>query len=82
MTITNHDCARYFEPGKRDATALRRLLAALAWLVTVVVLWCHRERLRWELHKLSELDDHLLKDIGLTRGDVPRTHKQPFWQWR
>lgn len=83
MTITNHQSVRHFEPaGKRDTTALRRLVAMFIWLVTVVVLWCLRQRLRWELHRLTEMDDHMLKDIGLTRCDVSRALKKPFWHWR
>jgi len=30
--------------------------------------------------KLSELDDHLLKDIGVTRAQAERTGRKWFWQ--
>ncbi|HSS63103.1 MAG TPA: DUF1127 domain-containing protein [Gammaproteobacteria bacterium] len=29
---------------------------------------------------LAELDDRMLKDIGLTRADVAREIHKPFWQ--
>ena len=28
---------------------------------------------------LRELDDHLLKDIGLSRADAEREARRPFW---
>jgi uncharacterized protein YjiS (DUF1127 family) len=29
---------------------------------------------------LSELDDHLLRDIGLSRADARRELSKPFWR--
>jgi uncharacterized protein YjiS (DUF1127 family) len=29
---------------------------------------------------LVELDDHMLKDVGITRGEVEREAKMPFWR--
>ncbi len=34
-------------------------------------------RERRELRALQDLDDHLLKDVGLTRDDLERTLNQP-----
>jgi len=31
-------------------------------------------------HVLARLDDHLLQDIGLTRGAVRRDLMKPFWR--
>ena len=31
-------------------------------------------------HHLSTLDDHVLKDIGLTRADVSAEVNKPFWR--
>jgi uncharacterized protein YjiS (DUF1127 family) len=39
--------------------------------------WLHRSRSRYEL---AELDDHLLRDIGLTRGQVTAEAHKAFWQ--
>lgn len=33
-----------------------------------------------DLRYLSELDDHVLSDIGLRRWDVTREASKPFWQ--
>jgi uncharacterized protein YjiS (DUF1127 family) len=33
-----------------------------------------------ERRHLSELDDHLLNDIGLNRADVETISTKPFWR--
>jgi uncharacterized protein YjiS (DUF1127 family) len=43
----------------------------------VIRFWHERARQRGAL---SELDDHLLRDIGLTKFDVARECEKPFWQ--
>ncbi len=63
------------------------LLGAQGWIVApveprrslVAVLreWLHRSRTR---HEIAELDDHLLRDIGLTRFDVAVESRKHFWQ--
>jgi len=35
--------------------------------------------LRRSRHRLSELDDHLLRDIGLTRGQASLESEQVSW---
>ena len=42
-----------------------------------IVLWCARAR---ERHALSELDEYLLRDVGLTRSEAHRESVQPFWR--
>jgi uncharacterized protein YjiS (DUF1127 family) len=39
--------------------------------------WVARAR---ERNALSDLDDRLLGDIGLTRGSAEREWSKPFWQ--
>jgi uncharacterized protein YjiS (DUF1127 family) len=51
----------------------RRLGAA----VRVVWFWLERSRQR---RALAALDDHLLRDIGLTRDAALRECTQPFWK--
>jgi uncharacterized protein YjiS (DUF1127 family) len=44
--------------------------------VEPVLTWRARARERWEL---AGLDDRMLHDIGLTRADVDREYRKPFW---
>jgi uncharacterized protein YjiS (DUF1127 family) len=43
----------------------------------VVWLWLMRVQSRRDMAMLS---DHMLRDIGLTRGDVERELMKPFWR--
>ena len=49
----------------------------VAKLLTTLLGWSARARERRSLYRL---DDHLLKDIGLTRADVEREASKHFWQ--
>lgn len=40
-------------------------------------LWLHRHNSR---RHLAELDDYMLKDIGMTRVDADREALKPFWR--
>jgi uncharacterized protein YjiS (DUF1127 family) len=59
--------------GRRTAitsTVFPRLLAALL-----------RMHERWHQRQdLRELDDHLLRDIGITRAQARREASKPFWR--
>jgi uncharacterized protein YjiS (DUF1127 family) len=50
---------------------------ALGGLVRIALAWQERRRQR---HALQMLDDHLLKDIGLSRADIHREATKRFWQ--
>jgi uncharacterized protein YjiS (DUF1127 family) len=60
--------------GFRRAVGLLR--AARRSAVGAALGW--RERAR-QLRSLRELDDHLLRDIGLTREQVALETVKPFW---
>ena len=42
-----------------------------------IALWIERTRQR---QALAGLDDHMLRDIGITRVEVARECEKPFWQ--
>ena len=48
---------------------------AAAW--GLLAKWVERTRQR---HALADLDDHQLRDIGITRVDAARECEKPFWR--
>ncbi|MFW5679116.1 MAG: DUF1127 domain-containing protein [Pseudomonadota bacterium] len=59
-------------PG-RHVSVTDRVLAAIGQ----ALLWYGRAR---ERRALAELDDHLLRDIGVSRAEADREAGKPFWQ--
>jgi uncharacterized protein YjiS (DUF1127 family) len=60
--------------SRRGDTFLTRFLIAAA---DMVLEWSERSRQRCTL---DTLDDHLLRDIGLTHVDVIVERSKPFWR--
>lgn len=54
-----------------------KLLALIIFSLSQLRMWGQRLRQR---HRLAQLDDRLLSDIGLGRGDVERESGKPFWR--
>jgi uncharacterized protein YjiS (DUF1127 family) len=48
-----------------------------AMLVEQLLVWHERARQR---HQLRGLSDHMLRDMGLGRGDVEAEAAKPFWR--
>lgn len=61
--------------GGREFIRTAQHLAAQVF--TTLLDW--QERARQRRH-LAQLDDHMLKDIGLTRVDVARETSKAFWK--
>jgi uncharacterized protein YjiS (DUF1127 family) len=58
----------------------RRVSVLAVWLwhaADQLVMWHERARQRRQLRSLSE---RMLRDIGLTRGDVMAESSKPFWR--
>lgn len=68
-------------PDLQQAHAIFPTLSnASHWMGSVrtrLSIWLRRSRTR---HALSNLDDHLLRDIGLNRTDQIHEAGKPFWR--
>ena len=54
-----------------------RIVGVVTNLLTCLYVW--QERAATRKH-LAAMDDHMLKDIGLSHADVHRESRKPFWQ--
>ncbi len=63
--------------GTRSTTRIRRFTGLVRAVMLQLVLWQERAEQR---HRLAELDERMLKDIGLTRADVQAEINKPFWR--
>lgn len=69
-------------PGRCRRGGTRRTVAGIVvtavgaaiGAVSAMIARTHQRR------SLAKLDDHLLRDIGLTRDDVRRELEKPFWR--
>lgn len=63
--------------GVAAASATGSFLSLLRGLVEQLFVWQER----WEQReRLSGLDEHILRDIGLSRADALRESDKPFWR--
>ncbi len=53
------------------------IVAVLDRLFEAPFVWAERAA---ERRHLSELDDHMLRDIGLNRADIHTATSKPFWR--
>jgi uncharacterized protein YjiS (DUF1127 family) len=61
----------------RHSDALAALGDAGQWVLATLRGWRRRSRDR---HRLVELDDRMLRDIGITRADAIILGNKPFWK--
>jgi uncharacterized protein YjiS (DUF1127 family) len=52
---------------------------AAGWLRTPLF-WIERSRQRRQLRELADLNNHLLKDIGVSQEQALREASKPFWR--
>ena len=69
----------YLPPQPYSAWRAKRHIhpVAAAWML--VSSWIERSRQR---QALAALDDHQLRDIGITRLEAVREAEKPFWKGR
>jgi uncharacterized protein YjiS (DUF1127 family) len=51
---------------------------ARTWLQTIA-LWIARHRRRKALEEMAQLNEHLLRDVGLSRAQILKEAARPFW---
>ena len=78
----SHKLLNAYAPYRTDVVTDRRaekktLSRPFGLLRDTLACWHQR---RHQRTALSELDDRLLKDIGLTRADAAREVRKYFWQ--
>ncbi len=73
MQVTEYYSNLIWFPGNRD---LSRVMAKIRGLGATVSLWRSRQQERRDLMKL---DDHFLRDIGITRSQAVEEATKPFW---
>ena len=77
--MSQQDCIDTIAPRRPWALAWlaqRGLGQACRWAAEIWLVWSDRSRQR---RQLSELSDHMLRDIGLTRADAWAEADKPFW---
>jgi len=52
------------------------LAVVLIWAANVISVWSYRKRSR---NALTQLDDHRLRDIGVSREDAHKEALKRFW---
>lgn len=53
------------------------IVSVLDRMVEAPFIWAERAA---ERRHLAQLDDHLLRDIGLSRADIETVSAKPFWR--
>ncbi len=69
-------CDQTVSTAYRSDSSFEHRIAGVGDIVALVARWAQRSAQR---RHLRELDDHLLRDMGLTRADVEREASKPFW---
>lgn len=76
-SIPNYSISR---PGRFDlsfADSLRVLRRVATGIVDLLLTWQERANQRF---RLEQMNDHMLKDLGISRADVYHETAKPFWK--
>jgi uncharacterized protein YjiS (DUF1127 family) len=68
-----------YAQGRATARKTQRISSALSGLLETIRAWIVRSRQRRAIAELAELDDHILKDIGVSKDKMLREAAKPFW---
>lgn len=72
-------CATQADRSARSTNGRAAPFAAMRHVLRVLSAW---QRRFVDRRTLAELDDHMLRDIGLTRADLEMELLRPFWRGR
>jgi len=72
-----HGLRTVARPAHSFDSSLKGLGTLIVSAMDTVLDWQDRARQR---HNLLEMDDHLLRDIGLSRADLENEAAKPFWR--
>lgn len=75
--MINVQANQSLRPALQDGQHIPQLAVFLIWMANVITVWSHRRKSR--IH-LSQLEEHRLRDLGLTRHDVSTETDKPFWR--
>ena len=67
----------YLPPKAYSAWRRKEAIHPVAAAVALIARWIERARQR---RALAALDDHTLRDIGITRVEAVREAGRPFWR--
>jgi uncharacterized protein YjiS (DUF1127 family) len=77
-TISQRTSERALVRAALLLVSVGELAVALMWHGTLrLLIWQERAR---ERRRLASLDDHMLRDIGLSRADIHAETRKPFWE--
>jgi uncharacterized protein YjiS (DUF1127 family) len=65
--------------GKARRQQFISSITAIGWF-RILRFWIGRSRQRRRLGELAELDNYLLKDIGVSQREALREAAKPFWR--
>ena len=54
----------------------KSLTGTVVWVLDLLVSWNERQRMR---RRLEAMPDYMLRDMGISRVEVEREARKPFW---
>ena len=75
MPVADSGTSNSWKPWLKAGVAL--LVADTARIVETLKVWQYRSTWRT---RLSDMDDRLLQDIGISRAEAEREISKPFWR--
>ncbi len=78
--LISADCLRERVLSSSGQRPLRHMTIERRSMLSAVDVWFDRARQRRELRELMDSPEETFRDIGLSRYDVQREQRKPFWR--